>query len=592
MLSFLNTPGLKALVVIPLLCVSLFYNPIWNFDWAIQFYPIIFQAVILLTFLVTLLLSRKTLFLLRINIIDVLVAAYYLYAIFISIWRNGNLEYDADIFTLIAYLLTYFTVRLLISSNSDRVNLFRVLLAFAIFNCAIGFLQIMGVLGIASESYTLTGTFNNPGPFGGYMAMMVPIAAYFVFTSKAINLKILNASIFCLLITATFLSSSRAALLAVLISLFVILYTMFKDKIKRYHKTAIIGTLLLCAVVLLFLYQVRPASADGRLLIWNVSATMITPSTILGNGIGYFNDHYNLFQAQYFSSGQGSLNEKLLAGYVHSPFNEFIGVFIEFGIPGILLFLGIFFIAIKMVFTKKIELVTIIPIASVISFLIFAQFSYPLQLTPLHALFCIFLGSMASNNSIPFKSINLGKFSKPCLVIMTLLSSVLLCCIYNSFRSVAQWRSANIAINYNLAYALDTYEKIRPKMRNSYTFLYNYGSELANLGYYKKALEVYKELNGFHHNIHLYSQMGRCYEEMKLYDQAESFYRIASNMEPIKLSPQMLLFELFKASGQHDKSIIQAKAILNTPVKIQTAAAERIRNEMRLYLLNQPENER
>ena len=110
---------------------------------------------------------------------------------------------------------------------------------------------------------------------------------------------------------------------------------------------------------------------------------------------------------------------------------------------------------------------------------------------------------------------------------------------------------------------------------------------MANLGYYKKAIGIYNELISFHHDIQLYSQMGRCYEELKLFSYAEKYYRIASCMEPVKLAPQMLLFELFKASGQKNKAINQATAILNTPIKIRTAEAERIRNEMRVYLLNQ-----
>ena len=207
-----------------------------------------------------------------------------------------------------------------------------------------------------------------------------------------------------------------------------------------------------------------------------------------------------------------------------------------------------------------------------------------MQITALHTLFCIMIAvNCSGTKSFSEKKV---RVKSSILVLIFFLNAVFLYRVYNGYKAISNWRSASLAVTYNLAYALRTYENVYPDLINSYTFLYNYGSELADLGYYKKAISVYEKLNNFHHDIHLYSQMGRCYESLKLYDLAEKNYQIASCMEPIRLNPQLLLFKLFESSGQHKKAISQAQNILNTPVKIKTTEAEEIRKEMRFYLLD------
>lgn len=573
----------NVLLIIPLLIISLFYNLLWEYDWAIQFYPLIFQASTSLTFLYIVLLKWKDLPSLHVNKIDYLISIYYLYSIIISIYNNGNIKFDIEIAMLFSYLLLYCSIRVLIVTDKDNILLYIILLLLAASNCVIGALQFFGMLRVESSSYYLTGTFLNPGPFGGYLCFMTPICLYFVLVLKKRKQQFVSIIVFIIICTCIILSQSRTAILSSIIVLVTLLVYYFWSRIRVFRHAILISSTIFILAGSFYLYKLRPASANGRLLIWKITITMFDNSVIFGKGVGYFNDEYNLYQSKYFCNSKADLNEKMLAGYVHSPFNDFLKILIEFGIIGLVLFCLMLCAVFNNLRKTKVDLLSIANGCCFLSLLIFAGYSYPMQITALHTLFIISIALCARKSKVTI--IKNNHLYHPIRKVAIIVNFIYLFLIYTCYQDVSKWRSANKSISYNLAYALKSYDQVYPNLINSYTFLYNYGSELVELGYYRKAILIFEQLNQSHHDRHLYSQMGRCYESMRSFKLAEHCYQVASCMEPLLLKPQMLLFEMFKASGQQNKAIIQANKILNTPVKIQTEEAEIIKRNIRLYLL-------
>ena len=96
---------------------------------------------------------------------------------------------------------------------------------------------------------------------------------------------------------------------------------------------------LVAAVV--FLYHYKQDSADGRLLIWRCTWSVIRESPWIGHGIGGFQARYMDAQADYFKAHPES-PYVMLADNTQAPFNEYLGLLTEFGfVGGIVLLVGV-----------------------------------------------------------------------------------------------------------------------------------------------------------------------------------------------------------------------------------------------------------
>jgi len=87
------TRGFRAVIFAPVLLISLFYNLRWEYDRAMQLYPIAFQASASVTFLIVIFIARRDVLFFKPRLIDYLVFSFILYAVFLSVWKNGNVKY-------------------------------------------------------------------------------------------------------------------------------------------------------------------------------------------------------------------------------------------------------------------------------------------------------------------------------------------------------------------------------------------------------------------------------------------------------------------------------------------------------------------
>jgi O-antigen ligase len=86
------------------------------------------------------------------------------------------------------------------------------------------------------------------------------------------------------------------------------------------------------------LYMLKPISGAGRVLIWSVAARMVMHAPFTGVGFGNYANRYNLFQAEYFAQGGGSVPQRMAADPCRHAFNEPLEVAAELGMPGLLVF--------------------------------------------------------------------------------------------------------------------------------------------------------------------------------------------------------------------------------------------------------------
>lgn len=205
-----------------------------------------------------------------------------------------------------------------------------------VFQACYGLLQFVHWLSSNHSKFAITGSFDNPAGFAAVLAMGFPIGLFLLAKAGKAERYWISAGLSVISI-AIFLSGSRAGVLAILVSLvvFLLLQTKILSKFKQLRFLKLLSVLILGILVsgASILYYQKKDSADGRLLIWNVSFRMIKDKPFFGHGHGAFQARYMDYQAEYFKKNPNSKYAQL-ADNVKHPFNEFIKLAVEFGMGG------------------------------------------------------------------------------------------------------------------------------------------------------------------------------------------------------------------------------------------------------------------
>ena len=287
-----------------------------------------------------------------------------------------------------------------------------------------GILQFSGWFSSNHSRFAVTGSFDNPAGFAAVLSVGFPVGV-FLFTKSGQIGKYFAAVILMAIVTAVFLSGSRTGILAIIILSVVFFLSGSNRIIVRFrqlnHYRLITALGIVCLVGSIFvLYHQKKDSANGRLLIWRVSSEMIKDRPVLGHGYGAFKAKYMDYQAGYFKNNPGS-DYALLADNVKHPFNEFIKVAVEFGIAGLLVVLFfILFALLKIVKSGKENRGLVL--SGIVSFLVFACFSYPLQYVAVWLLLVFYIAIFFPGKEVKIENTPITIIARNTIVIVCLVS--------------------------------------------------------------------------------------------------------------------------------------------------------------------------
>src|SRR5690554_7272523 len=93
-----------------------------------------------------------------------------------------------------------------------------------------------------------------------------------------------------------------------------------------------LATLLVVLVIGFGLYTIKKGSADGRVLIWQVTSQLIKQKPITGHGSGAFAALYMNELANWFEAGKGTETQSMVAGSPEATFNEALKLWLEKGL--------------------------------------------------------------------------------------------------------------------------------------------------------------------------------------------------------------------------------------------------------------------
>jgi O-antigen ligase len=255
-----------------------------------------------------------------------------------------------------------------------------------------GLRQIYGFAASNHSLYAVTGSFYNPGPYSGYLALVFPVCLYEWLRTGGASRHAwrkrvghyISGMVLCLLLCVLPAGMSRSAWLAAMFgSVFVCgmhySWGVRLQKVWREHRAKVAAVGLLLAVLLIAgssgIYRLKADSAKGRLFMWKVSCLVVAEKPLCGHGVGSFVDAYGQSQEAYFAKGDYSEDEERVAGSPEYAFNEYLQLAVECGIPMLLLVLGMVFFCLHQGIRRQ----RIGICGGIVSLLVFSFSSYPIS---------------------------------------------------------------------------------------------------------------------------------------------------------------------------------------------------------------------
>lgn len=555
------------------------------------------MALMSIAVLISYLINKKPI---HLSFIDVLFFLFIASGIGIT-WFTAK-EFTPKMMGLVYIIILYFLLKILVYQK--RSTSFFLIISFMVTGLVEAIWGLKQLYGFSYSQHSLfktTGSFYNPGPYAGYLAMIAPVALhyclkYWHYFHKKIQIPywkqhcILALSISTLICIWIVLPStgSRASWFAVITGCAVVLILnqrdivlWLKNNIKKVTVYFLIGSILLTFAGY-GLYAFKKNSADGRLLIWKNTITQIKDNPI-GVGVGFYAGNYGKYQAEYFKKG-GTDEEKMLAGSPEYAFNEYLQIAAEFGVIPFLLFMTV----ILNVIISAIKNRRVAPLGAFVSLLVFATMSYPFSLIPFIIAFVLLLtlctyspiGGMVDNRKTTIQAPVL--LFTICAVSVTIYLTAQTNQLYKSYQSWGNFRY----LYYTKAYASakKSYFKEYNNLKDNVEYLFEYGQVLSNLKEYHQSNAILKRAATLSCDPMLFNILGKNYQALKGGDKAAEYYTQAINTIPHRLYPYYLLTQLYIESNNLPEAQRMAKKLLTIPVKIPSPASQQMREEMQSFV--------
>lgn len=463
----------------------------------------------------------------------------------------------------------------------------------------IGLGQLYGFFPSGHYLFKTTGTFLNPGPYGGFIALMFPLTLhywlYFRKRKKILRYVFLSIGMVCLLVFPATLSRTAWGAAAIGCMLVAIYETGITDKLKdlyqKYRRRAVLCIVLFCLLsggVIYGIYQFKKDSANGRLFIWKITALAIRNTSLKGVGLGGFPAAYAQSQINYFKEKEASAIEKHVAGSPEYAFNEYLRIFLEQGIAGGILFLFLTSLIIR----RGIKNEQTGAAGSFLCLSVFAIASYPYYLWEFLVVWVLLATICASQTKPPSsessKNRRISIFAL--FTVFILIASLSICVAqwYFYHRASKEWEK--IRPFYTMkAYSkiIDDYIRLYPQLNHDPKFVFEYAVTLNAEKRHEQADSILSRGLQISCDPMFYNVKGRNYHEMGAYRKAEACYMNAIYLIPERIYPYYLLTKLYADSAAGypaEKMQWAASIVLKKEAKVHSTAIDEMRNEVRKIL--------
>jgi len=175
-----------------------------------------------------------------------------------------------------------------------------------------------------------------------------------------------------------------------------------------------------------------------------------------------------------------------------------------------------------------------------------------------------------------------AKVHKALIVCLLFISGLL--CYYSakSISSIFRWEKlvSHTSI-HGFEDVREQYTRLYTQLENNPYFMFNYGIELVLAKEYEQSIPILHRVCRYFIDTDILCYLGDAYKGMSQYENAETTYRLASNMVPIKFYPLYCLANLYNETGNVDNAINVANIIINKKEKVRSYTTYKIKTEMK-----------
>lgn len=461
---------------------------------------------------------------------------------------------------------------------AQEVSVFIITVVLLIESCY-GLIQVLGWRASRNALFLLTGHFDNPGPYGGFVAVLLSVTVSWCLIKLFANKPVLDGrkikmvisyGVLFLAAIASFLggvvlvaSLSRTAWVGFMLAELVFILIEQNHLGFRYPNWQKHAPIL-CLIILVLSYTAFDAKRDsaiGRLHIWRIESRVIANNPLKGVGKGRCLGEYGLEQAAFFKEKERPAIIKRVAGCPEYAFNEYLKIGMEYGVIGLIVSLLIAGSVIYVLVRSK------SPFAyGAIVYAVFAFGSYPLSLWQFQIMGTVFIVaafvSLFHCRTLMYLIISLLGLVGNCVICFLLI-------VENERKHNQElvWESISRSANMELYEdAIPGYEELYISLKDNYYFLYDYGYALFKVGRFVEAQKILREGASLSSDPMFHIIIGRCQEALNDYETAESEYMLAHFMVPGRLYPLVLLKEMYDRQGDDVRAGWVLEKIMQIPV--------------------------
>ena len=414
------------------------------------------------------------------------------------------------------------------------------LLAFGEKEAVLGLLQVYGYAPSNHSLYGLTGSFYNPGPYSGFLAMCLPLALHEWLEGKKIWKHVaLGALILMVVVLPS--GMSRSAWLAAIVASGYVWGMHYRGRLCRYRKFFWIGGLLLI-VSSICAYHWKKDSADGRLLMWKVSVQAVMEHPWQGVGWEHVAGAYGDAQERYFASDLATEQEEYVAGAPEYVFNEYLQVAMAWGVPALCGICVLVLVAFCLGHGSRQYGVC----GALLSLAVFALASYPFQFLMFRLAFVALLVACAMG------------CRKPGVQVLALVSDIGAGICLAGNRSVP-----NAHRMFEQAHALHQAEQ------------------------WEASTELLRETMAVSSDAMVLNIIGKNCQALGRYDEAEHWFVRSTHRLPNRIYPYYLLAKLYAEHPDvfpKEKLDWAARMVLEKEAKVESTAIRQMREEVKKWL--------
>jgi O-antigen ligase/Tfp pilus assembly protein PilF len=437
------------------------------------------------------------------------------------------------------------------------------------------------------QSLSIKAQLYNSGFYANYLAGILPLYVSLMMRKSGFGKLVRLPCFIFIFITGglIFATFARAAIIGALIGCIFVLLAQLK--LRKFIRLIVYGVIIVMVpAIACVLYNIKPASASGRLTIYNVSLNIFSDNFIFGVGANRFSSVYNNYQSCHFRTGDYSIQKQVLADNTLEAFNCILQILVEYGISGFFLFVTFAFLLVKaqnaQISSQNKIWLKAGAFGCIVTTVIAGLFSNPFHLTPLLMTTAFHLAVIIPQNSN--LTVARFKFGFPFILFCFLSLTIGLYIVFHIKAERSWMKASELAKFGSFSSASKYYEKAYSVLRFNGDFLYNYGAEASVAGNYDLAIKLLERARKYNSYSNLYVFLGDAYLGLNQFAYAEKNYLHAIYIAPSHIYPKYQLVNLYKKWNKPDTARFWARKAIEFPVKVKSEISNELLNEMRMEL--------